>query len=220
MMQRKHFILVPGLLAAATIVAVACRDFATPARSVAPRPDFWEVFAACFRMTGGGRIDKPGANMGGAEYPTGKNTPVSRDFATFGFQARPTACSSTSGSGSGHITWVEHSTATSVYGGFVLHGDVDKFVEVKSEYSGKPCGRFSGPARAKRRDTGETLQLFFEVHHACDEGEPGVGHDHIRMLVCLTECPPEGGTSVVVYDRAGILTGGNLQYHRLTGSGS
>src|SRR5436190_9387809 len=85
MMQRKHLILVPGLLAAA-VVAVACRDSATPARSVAPRPDFWAVSAACFRMTGGGRIDKPGANMGGAESPTGKNTPTSRDFATFGFK--------------------------------------------------------------------------------------------------------------------------------------
>ena len=213
MMQRKHLILVPGLLAAA-VVAVACRDSATPARSVAPRPEFWAVSAACFRMTGGGRIDKPGANMGGAESPTGKNTPGSRDFATFGFQARPTACNSTSGSG--HITWVEHSTA--IFGGFVLHGDVDTFVEVESEYSGKPCGRFSGPARAKRRDTGEMVSVFFEVHHACDEGEPGVGHDHIRMLICLTTCDPEGGNAV--YDRAGLLTGGNLQYHRLTGRGA
>jgi len=60
--------------------------------------------------------------------------------------------------------------------------------------------------------------VFFEVHHACDEGEPGVGHDHIRMLICLTTCDPEGGNAV--YDRAGLLTGGNLQYHRLTGRGA
>ena len=219
MMQRKHFILVPGLLAAATIVAVACRDFATPARSVAPRPDFWEVFAACFQMTGGGRIDKPGANMGGAETPTGKNTPDSRDFATFGFQARPTGCHQTTGSG--HITWVEHNTAMAVAGGFVLHGDVDTFEEVESEYPPhRPCGRFSGQGSAKRRD-GVTEHVFFEVHHACDEGEPGVGlgHDHIRMLICRTSrCEAEGGNAD--YDRAGFLTGGNLQYHKLTGPGA
>jgi hypothetical protein len=165
-------------------------------------------------MTGGGRIDKPGINMGGAESPTGKNTPSSRDFATFGFQARPTGCHQTTGSG--HVTWVEHNRAT--FGGFVFHGDVDSFVEVESERTGKPCGRFSGQGNAKRRDTGETVPVFFEVHHACDEGEPGVGRDHIRMLICLSPCDPEGGNAV--YDRAGLLTGGNLQRHKLTGSGA
>ena len=38
---------------------------------------------ANFRLTGGGRVDKP-------EPQLGKNTPQSRDVATFGFQARPT----------------------------------------------------------------------------------------------------------------------------------
>src|SRR5207244_3282635 len=180
MMVKRIDITLTSALIAVALFALGCQDSVTPERSLGLRPNFWLVSPACFRMTGGGRIDKPGANMGGAELPTGKNTPTSRDFATFGFQARPTACQQTSGSG--HITWVEHNT--DIAGGFVFHGDVNTFVSVPSEYTGVPCGRFSGQGSLKRRSDGTTLAVFFEVHHACDEAEPGVGRDHIRMLLC------------------------------------
>lgn len=224
MFKRLDNFLAPALLAGA-LFALGCQDSATPGRLVAPAPSFWVISPACFRMTGGGRIDKPGANMGGAELPTGKNTPDSHDFATFGFQARPTACNQTSGSG--HITWVEHNTDPAVGGGFVLHGDVTFFGQTESEYTtdrDRICGTFSGPASVKRRDNGTTMNMFFRVAHACDEGEPGVGgtptvsRDHIRMDICDTPCGDEG--SQTLYDRAGFLTGGNLQKHRLTGSGA
>jgi len=46
----------------------------------------------------------------------------------------------------------------------------------------------------------------FEVNHACDVAEPGVGNDHIKITI---------GD---VYTRHGILSGGNIQQHRLTGN--
>ena len=65
--------------------------------------------------------------------------------------------------------------------------------------------RFSGTV-SPPRDNGTIENVPFEVNHACDVAEPGVGNDHIKITI---------GD---VYTRHGILSGGNIQQHRLTGN--
>lgn len=201
---------VPRPLAAAAsfaaVVVWACDEPGARVASQLEPPNFHVVLgAAGFRMTGGGRIDE---REGAVATPPSKSTPESRDFATFGFQARPLGPNTTEGSG--NITWVEHNPAA-FGGGFTFHGRVTQFFAVENHFAGQPgqpdpvCGGFSGTGRARTRD-GQTFEdLSFTVDHACDEGEPGVGHDHIGIVISG-------------YSRAGILTGGNIQKHRLTGA--
>lgn len=205
----------PRALAAATVFAVAavwgCSDKPQgPVASELESPDFHVVIGpACFRMTGGGRIDE---REGAVATPPSKSTPDSRDFATFGFQARPLNCNTTAGSG--NITWVEHNPANA--GGFTFHGRVTEFFAVENHFFGQPgqtdpiCGGFSGTGRARTRDGRTFESLSFRVDHACDQGEPG-RNDHIGISIS-----GEGAS----YSRAGLLTGGNLQKHRLTGRGA
>lgn len=214
------------LLSALGVVALltwACDRQAPPA---APEVDqlLLHIFPgeelACFRLTGGGRIDKP-------EPPTliaqPKNTPDSRDFATFGFQARPNDCNLPDGSG--QIEWVEHNPAA-ILGGFSFHSSVNWFVAVHDHYgdTGDPkngCGRFAGnDGRVHGRNGATFTGVSFIVEHACDRGEPGVGRDHIRICIGTAD-PTECNTglmangSPVPYRRDGILTGGNIQKHGL-----
>lgn len=200
----------PGTPVAATLLAAAalwaCDKPGEAGRVLAP--SFTEEQEAdCFRMTGGGRIDE---REGPVPTSPAKSTPQSRDFATFGFQARPLNCNTTEGSG--NITWVEHNPAA-FGGGFTFHGRVTEFFPVENHWAGQPgqpdpiCAAFSGVGRARTRD-GQTLDGPFTVDHACDEGEPG-RNDHIGICI--------GGGA---YCRAGILTGGNLQKHRLAGNGN
>ena len=174
------------------LVASSCRD-ATTRSPLAPdeAPSFWEdQKPANFRLTGGGRIDKP--------WPqTGKNTPDNQDFATFGFQARPVAPNTTDGSG--NITWVDHNPSA-FGGGFTFHGRVTGFFAE----SDPDCATFTGTGDVKARDGTVLTDLSFAVEPACDHGEPGVGRDVIRMTI-------NGGA----YVRDGILTGGNIQKHKI-----
>src|SRR2546422_8180921 len=89
--------------AAIALAAVACTDSTTPHGTPA-RPSFWGGGGtpACFRVTGGGRVDKPEPST---PYPPSKNK--DHDFATFWVQARPTAGNSTDGAG--EIEWGDHS---------------------------------------------------------------------------------------------------------------
>jgi len=217
----RNLALVSGALAAA-LVALACERAATPVNPQANEPLF-HVFPgeelACFRLTGGGRIDKPEPPI---LWPQPKNTPDSRDFATFGFQARPVGCNAPEGSG--QIEWVEHNPG-GPGGGFSFHGVVHTFGAVSDHYletgdRRNGCGAFSGSGRFHARD-GSTGETSFIVEHACDRGEPGVGRDHIRICIgtsdptqCRTDLPPPR------YRRDGILTGGNIQRHKLSGSGT
>src|SRR5436309_1628845 len=188
--------------AAIALAAVACTDSTTPHGTPA-RPSFWGGGGtpACFRVTGGGRIDKPEPST---PYPQSKNP--DHDFATFGFQARPTACNSTDGSG--EIEWVDH-RRNAPGRGFTFHGTVSSFSAVVDHYHpDRQCGSFSGTGRAKAHDHSFDQTVSFTVDHACDEGEPGKGRDHIRIIL-----------SDLGYDRGGILTGGNIQQHRLKGGG-
>lgn len=199
-----------GALAAAAI-AVACREATTsPARDVGTinagpplpkKPD--EGGCASFRLTGGGRVDQRD-HAGFA-----KSTPQSRDFATFGFQARPTkACPPTDGSG--QFQWNEHNPDEPLGGGFAFHGRVTFFTTPTDGSDASQCGRFGGFGRLNLRNGATTEDVPFEVNHACDVAEPGVGNDHIKLTIGTTVSP--------LYTRHGILSGGNIQKHRLTGN--
>ena len=187
MRRRRTSTLVAGALAAMA-TAIGCRDVLapTPKDPGTPRLHVAEG-PADFRLTGGGRTDQ--RDHVGFE----KNTPESRDFATFGFQARPVGPGTTEGSG--NITWVEHNP-DALGGGFTFHGRVTRFERTDSD-----CGQFSGTGRAHLRD-GTVLDADFLVEHACDVDEPGRGADHIAMIL-------------PGYERHGLLSGGNIQKHRL-----
>lgn len=224
-MARLQNYTVISALSALAIVAGACERPGAPESELAgvtpPRAHIMpDEEVACFRMTGGGRIDKP-------EPPThmaqSKNTPESRDFATFGFQARPRGCDTPFGDG--QLEWVDHNPNAPL-GGFSFHSAVNWFVEVQDHYgpTGRDkdgCARFSGnDGRVHGRDGSRHEPVPFIVEHGCDRGEPGVGNDHI--FICIgTADPDECETGVlangrfVAYRRGGILTGGNLQKHKL-----
>ena len=194
----------PRLLALAPCVLVAmvlvpaCRDalappVGDPAFHENPPPGEGGQPAG-FRLTGGGRIDQRD------HHGYAKNTPESHDFATFGFQARPVGPNTTEGSG--NITWVDHDPGAPG-GGFTFHGRVTFFSTPTDETAADgDCGRFGGTGDAHRRDGMIFEGVDFTVQHACDKGEPGVGRDHIKM-------------DLPGYTRHGILSGGNIQKHKL-----
>ena len=63
---------------------------------------------------------------------------------------------------------------------------------------------------------GSTIEnVPFQVFHACDVDEPGVGKDHIS--IAIGPIGP-GGSSGPTYQRHGLLSGGNIQWHKLTGN--
>lgn len=221
MRKRRNIPLAVGLLTAA-VVGWACDREPIPLSPQVTEPQF-HIFPgeelACFRLTGGGRIDKPEPAI---LMPQPKNTPTSRDFATFGFQARPMGCQSPEGSG--QIEWVEHNP-NAILGGFSFHSEVNWFVGVADHYgeTGDPkngCGRFAGnDGRVHGRDGSRLDGVSFIVEHACDRGEPGVGRDHIRICIGTAD-PTECTVGAAPYRRDGILTGGNIQKHKLSGSGA
>lgn len=204
MSKATHLSLALGLVAA-TFLAVACRDATSPKGDDIGQPSFGvkkpeppkkppPSQPANFRLTGGGRTDE--RNHTGFA----KSTPQSHDFATFGFQARPAG---DNGAGRGNITWVEH-WPEEFGNGFTFHGRVERFSAADGD---GVCGAFAGPGRMRTRD-GQTFAdgLSFLVEHACDVDEPGVGSDHIRIQILLN------GT--LIYDRHGLLSGGNIQWHK------
>jgi hypothetical protein len=191
------------VFAAALVIAVACRDATGPTAQRTPSDVSFggkpgEEVPSRWRFTGGGRVDARDHN--GYE----KNTPESRDFATFGFQARPAGANTIAGSG--NITWVEHNP-DGIGGGFTFHGTVSFIMQPtaaeSSPTSPDDCARFGGDGRVHARD-GTTQDVTFVVEHACDVNEPGVGNDHIRIRISY------GG-----YDRHGLLSGGNIQKHKI-----
>ena len=196
MRNRRTFTLVAGALAALA-TGIGCRDTAVPTSPNPGKPSFWETEPQAneqpFRLTGGGRVDE--RDHTGYE----KNTPESHDFATFGFQARPTG---TGTEGSGNITWVEHNP-DAPGGGFTFHGSVTEFAVFQGDGD---CATFSGTGRARTRDGTPFDEIEFVVLHACDVQEPGRGADDIEIVIVIPD---------LVYDRHGLLSGGNIQSHRL-----
>ena len=202
MNHARHLSLALGAVAA-VLIAAACHDAASPQGTITagilPGHDKGGSQCADFRLTGGGRVDKP-------EPETGKSPPSSHDFATFGFQARPDAACPFNMAGSGNIEWNEHNP-DEFGGGFAFHGTVTFFTTTTDETAGDDrCGRFGGVGRLNTRNSGTFEDVSFEVNHACNVAEPGVGNDHIKITI---------GD---MYTRHGLLSGGNIQQHRLTGN--
>lgn len=205
MNKATHLALALGSVAA-ILVAAACQDAARPVGSITAghtKPPKDEC--ANFRLTGGGRTDDR------SHVTAEKSTPESHDFATFGFNARPNGCPGTDGRG--QLEWNEHDL-NALGGGFAFHGRVTFFTNTVDETAGTfGCGRFGGFGRFNPRDGATEEDVPFEVRHACDIAEPGKGVDHISIVI-----GPTGDGSV--YERHGLLSGGNIQWHRLTGNGN
>src|SRR5437899_1680652 len=117
---------------------------------------------------------------GGGKLGTG------RDIATFGFNAG----SRGAGGLHGQLQYIDHGASLKVHS-----LSIDSFGLV-GEAS---CVTFSGSARVNNVDG-----YSFTVNQACDNGEPGVGHDTFDISLA--------GPGVL-YSRGGTLTGGNLQLH-------
>jgi hypothetical protein len=206
----RHWAFPLGALAA-VLVAAACQDAVSPAQPeepfsmdfVPPPPPV--LTCANFRLTGGGRTDKR------EHAGFSKNTPESHDFATFGFQARPDKNCPSEGAGEGQQEWNEHGTSIENAFGrpFAYHGRVTFF-----RATGEPqCGEYGGFGTLNFGKSEKYDNVPFRVAHACDVAEPGVGRDHIEILI-----GPRPGTSGPTYRRHGLLSGGNIQWHRLTGN--
>lgn len=200
MNKARHWSLAFGTLAA-VLVVVGCQEAASPSpgtitAGVKPPRD---EECANFRLTGGGRTDDR------SHVTWEKSTPESHDFATFGFNARPNGCPGTDGRG--NLEWNEHGTVD-LGTRFAFHGRVGFFT---TSEEGEGCGRFGGFGRFNPRDGATEEGVPFTVNHACDVAEPGHGADHISITIG----PLADGS---VYERHGLLSGGNIQWHRLTGN--
>lgn len=205
MRKTRHFRWVFGALAT-VLAAVACQESASlsPGNITAANKPPSPGECADFRLTGGGRTDDR------SHVTAEKSTPESHDFATFGFNARPEGCPETGGRG--NLEWQDHNPEATAMGRFGFHGQVTFFTTPNDETAGTfGCGRFGGFGRFNPNDGATEEGVPFEVRHACDIDEPGKGVDHISIVI-----GPLGDGSM--YERHGLLSGGNIQWHRLTGN--
>src|SRR5437773_2537923 len=127
----------------------------------------------------------PAPKTGNAFMTGGGKLGTGRDIATFGFNA-----GSRGGVLHGQLQYIDHAASLKVHS-----LSIDSFGLI----TGTACVTFSGSARVNNIDG-----YSFTVNRACDNGEPGVGHDTFDISV--------SGPGVS-YSRNGILTGGNLQLH-------
>jgi hypothetical protein len=123
---------------------------------------------------------------GGGKLQDGK------EFATFGFEARPTG---------GKLEWVQHCTKGSDPTSPTCAGGKFKFkgVVTPGSYAARPgypnCRSWSGTGNK------EDATSTFTVTMGCDNGEPGHGTDFIDI-------------QIDAYHNSGYLTGGNIQLHK------
>jgi hypothetical protein len=128
----------------------------------------------------------PAPKAGNAFMTGGGKLGTGRDIATFGFNA-----GARQGGGlHGQLQYDDHAQSLKVHS-----LSIDSFELI----SGTTCVTFSGGARVNNVDG-----YSFRVNQACDNGEPGVGHDTFDISVW--------GPGIS-YSRRGTLTGGNLQLH-------
>jgi hypothetical protein len=127
----------------------------------------------------------PAPKAGNAFMTGGGKLGTGRDIATFGFNA-----GSRGGGGlHGQLQYNDHAQSLKVHS-----LSIDSFGLI-----GTTCVTFSGSARVNNVDG-----YRFTVNQACDNFEPGVGHDTFYISV--------SGPGIS-YSRGGTLTGGNLQLH-------
>ena len=156
-------------------------------------------------LMGGGKPPKPGEDVddrmtGGGKLGEG------RDFATFGFNARP---------GQGQIEWQQHcldgvsGSPTCVFGGFSFHGSTVTSYEVVPDDPAH-CRTWTGTGEVKLRDPAMAAQYngtyTYRVDRACDYGEPGRDNDYMSLTIAS-------------YHREARLTGGNIQLHKAKNGG-
>ncbi len=128
----------------------------------------------------------PAPKAGNAFMTGGGKLGTGRDIATFGFNA-----GARQGGGlHGELQYDDHAQSLKVHS-----LSIDSFELI----SGTTCVTFSGGARVNNVDG-----YSFRVNQACDNGEPGVGHDTFDISV--------SGPGIW-YSRRGTLTAGNLQLH-------
>jgi len=127
----------------------------------------------------------PAPKAGSAFMTGGGKLGTGRDIATFGFNAGSRGSSGLHG----QLQYTDHAQSLKVHS-----LSIDSFDLISST-----CVTFSGSARVNNVDG-----FGFTVNSACDNGEPGVGHDTFDISV--------SGPGVS-YSRHGTLTGGNLQLH-------
>ena len=127
----------------------------------------------------------PAAKAGNAFMTGGGKLGTGRDIATFGFNS-----GSRGGVLHGQLQYIDHAAGLNVHS-----LSIDSFGVI----AGTPCVTFSGSARVNN-----AAGYSFTVNRACDNGEPGIGHDTFDISV--------SGPGVS-YSRSGTLTGGNLQLH-------
>src|SRR5216684_7832262 len=128
----------------------------------------------------------PAPKAGNAFMTGGGKLGTGRYIATFGFNAG----SRGAGGLHGQLEYIDHLQNLKVHS-----LSIDSFGLIAEA----PCVTFSGSARVNDADG-----YSFTVNRACDNGEPGVGHDTFDISV--------SGPGVS-YSRSGTLTGGNLQLH-------
>ncbi len=129
----------------------------------------------------------PAPKAGNAFMTGGGKLGTGRDIATFGFNAGSRGSSGLHG----QLQYTDHAQGLNVHS-----LSVDSFDLISST-----CVTFSGRARVNNVDG-----YSFKVNSACDNGEPGVGHDTFDISVL-------DSSGAVVNSRSGTLTGGNLQLH-------
>jgi len=129
----------------------------------------------------------PAPKAGNAFMTGGGKLGTGRDIATFGFNAGSRGSSGLHG----QLQYTDHAGSLSVHS-----LSIDSFGLI----AGTPCVTFSGSARVNNVDG-----YSFTVNQACDNFEPGVGHDTFDISV--------SGPGISSYSRHGTLTGGNLQLH-------
>src|SRR5439155_9390877 len=129
----------------------------------------------------------PAPKVGNAFMTGGGKLGTGRDIATFGSNAGSRGSSGLHG----QLQYTDHAQSLKVHS-----LSIDSFDLISST-----CVTFSGSARVNNVDG-----YSFTVNSACDNAEPGVGHDTFDISV-------SDSRGVVVNSRSGTLTGGNLQLH-------
>src|SRR5712692_11660798 len=130
----------------------------------------------------------PAPKAGNGFMTGGGKLGTDRHIATFGFNA-----GSRGGAPHGQLEYNDHGQNLKVHS-----LSIKSFGLIDGSLT---CVTFSGPARLTNADG-----YSFKVNQACDNGEPGVGHDTLDISVF----GPDGS---LIPSHSGTLTGGNLQFH-------
>jgi len=175
-----HSVALSGVAANCTVSGGSSQTVTVPSGGTVTAAFSVTCMAVTGKMTGGGKLGDR------------------RDFATFGFEAKPTG---------GEIQFVQHcpdgvnpASPTCALGTFDFHGRVT--AGSFNLVAGAPnCRTWSGSGTVKAKDAPSRNGTYaFTVNAACDNGEPGRGTDFLDITIAD--------------HNAAYLTGGNIQRHK------